>query len=178
LEVLYKSSLAVGRRSKAVSGLLAPEAALQTLLEGTGLTAYYLADHSLALVPVQEMEGQEQAPTPLPAAVDHYYARIQSTLREALCATSGNARPGSYQVTAQLWIDLAGRIARYARLDSTGAPEIDRNIDRMLRDLNIGAPPPKNFALPVTVVVMPLAPGVTMACGAGAAGAREIKAGP
>jgi hypothetical protein len=176
LEVLYKSGLAVGRRSRAVSGPLTPEAALRMLLGGTGLDVRYLADHSLMLIPEQQAEQGEQAPAPLPVAVDHYYARIQANLREALCATGGDARPGSYQVTAQLWIDLAGHVVRYQRLDSTGTPDVDRNIDRILRGLSIDTPPPQNFAQPVTIMVMPQGPGMTMSCDA--ARSRQIQAGP
>src|SRR5262249_40095830 len=51
VQVLYRTSLTAGRRSARVRGILMPEAALNALLAGTGLTARYTTDDSFTLVP-------------------------------------------------------------------------------------------------------------------------------
>ena len=43
LQVVYDATLAGGRRAQAVKGSMAPDMALQLLLEGTGLVAVYAA---------------------------------------------------------------------------------------------------------------------------------------
>ena len=49
-EVVYNGQLAVGRQSAAVKGNFTPEAALQLLLEGTGLLPHYMAADAFVLV--------------------------------------------------------------------------------------------------------------------------------
>jgi hypothetical protein len=53
-EVLYNSALAQGRRLSPVKDVFTSEMALQKLLEGTGLSAIFLADESFVLVPTEE----------------------------------------------------------------------------------------------------------------------------
>jgi hypothetical protein len=80
-----------------------------------------------------------------------------------LCASS-DARPGRYRIGVQLWIDAEGAVSHYERLGSTGSLERDNSVDRSLRHLRIGAAPPAALAQPVSIVVRPQAPGVTMGC--------------
>lgn len=163
-EVLYDSGLAVDRRSSPVIGQMTPEAALYTLLQGTGLAARFMADGTFVLVPVRSAERQDDM-APL-ALQERYYARIQLRLRAALC-TNIETRPGSYRLVALFWIGTAGRVARYERLASTGLPERDRNVDLILARLAIGAPPPAGFNQPVLAMIVPDRPGVTLGCEAG-----------
>jgi len=161
-EVLYDSALAEGRVSAAAQGVFTPEAALQHLLDGTGLAATFMPDGTFVLLPrPANQELTVQAP---PAtAQDYYYARIQASLRSALCA-SVNGHPGHYRVVALLWIGSSGKITRYQRLGTAGNSDLDRVIDQTLRELRIGAPPPDGFQQPVLTMVVPKAPGVTMDC--------------
>jgi hypothetical protein len=179
-EVLYNSNLAVDRRSSAVHGSFTPEAALRSLLAGTGLAAQYTDDKSVVLVsnatavlpPVAGTTADTLAATRL-----NYFGLIQNRMRTALCADS-DARAGHYRIAAQFWIGESGNVVRYQRLGSTGEAETDRRIDRRLRDLRIGSSPPQGFAEPVTILVVPQAPDVTLSCVSDHAGLQSIKAGP
>lgn len=174
-EVLYDAALARSRRSGAVQGVFTPAAALRLLLEGTGLSARFMADRTFVLVPPPEHDAAVSA---APAAVQQgYYARIQASLRNALCS-SAEARPGRYRLAALFWIGSSGKVARYERLGSTGAAYLDTTVDDKLRTLAIGGPPPVGFRQPVLVMIVPQAPGVTLACEPADAGLHAVRAEP
>lgn len=158
-EVLYSPTLTDGRTSKPVKGTFMPEAALQLLLAGTGLAARFLKDNSFVLVPMPQA-AESQAGR---AVARQYYGAVQAKLRDVLCR-AGTARPGGYRITALVWIEPSGMIARFERLGSAGAGELDRGIDNAVRNLSIGAPLPEGFAQPILVMILPNAPGVTMSC--------------
>lgn len=158
-DVLYSSMLAVGRRSTAVQGLLPADAALMIMLEGTGLAARYETSGSFVLLAAPPTENLIPSP-----AIGQFYGRLQEALRTALCADR-KARPGTYRIAAQFWIGSAGEASRYERLSSAGAQSLDDSLDRDLRNLRVGAPPPAGLPQPVTIVIAPEAPGATTACG-------------
>lgn len=155
---LYHSNLMVGRRSTAVHGPVLPDAALTTLLEGTGLSVSHATPSSFVLLPTPVIAAT--VPT---AAVTQYYGRIQASLQKALCA-DGDARPGGYRIALRLWIDSVGNVTRFERLGSSGTSSLDDGIDRTLRHLQIGMSPPAGLGQPVSIVILPQAPGVTMGC--------------
>lgn len=161
---LYNSNLVIGRRSTAVQGMFSPEAALTRLLEGSGLSATPVTATSFALFAAPQ--GIKPLP---PSAITNYYGRIQASLHDALCA-AGAARPGNYRIGMRLWIDSAGNVMRDERINSTGLSDVDAAIDQALRHLAIGARPPAELAQPVSVVIVPQGPGVTMSCGNPGAG--------
>ncbi len=175
-EVLYNSNLAVGRRSGAVRGRFTLPGALQVLLAGTGLMARYTDANSFVLVLAARSAVSSRRATSSPARWN-YYGRIQDSLRTALCQNDA-AQPGHYRIAAQFWIGPTGDIARYQRLGSTGEPETDSRIDRTLGNLRIGAPPPAGFAEPVTILVVPQAPNVSLSCDSDPAGLQPVRAGP
>jgi hypothetical protein len=156
-EVLYNPTLTDGRTSEPVKGIFVPETALQLLLAGTGLAARFLKDNSFVLVPAPE------APPGGSAVSRQYYGVVQAKLRDALCRTSA-VRPGRYRIAALVWIEPSGTVAKFERLGSAGAVELDRGIDNALRNLNVGAPVPAGFAQPMLIMILPNAPGVTMGC--------------
>ncbi len=160
-EVVYNGKLAVGRQSVAVQGSFTPEAALQRLLEGSGLTPTYMAADAFVLAPTPA--EQRTAGTASTAAVAQYYGLIQSGLRQAFCADS-HTRPGSYRVAASFWIGSDGRVSRTKLLAPTGAKDLDAKIESKLRSLAIGAAPPSGFAQPITLVIMPQAPSIDRDC--------------
>jgi hypothetical protein len=157
-DVLYHSNLAIGRRSNGVLGRLPPDTALAILLEGTGLSARYETGGSYVL-----QATPSAADPPLPPQVGQYYARIQTALRTALCVDN-QVRPGTYRVAVRLWIDTEGSVLRHERLSSAGEPGLNDGIDRKLRHLRIGAPPPTGLAQPLTIVILPQADGAAVGC--------------
>jgi hypothetical protein len=160
-EVLYNPTLTDGRTSEPVKGIFVPETALQLLLAGTGLAARFLKDNSFVLVPAPGAA----APPGGSAVSRQYYGVVQAKLRDALCRTSA-VRPGRYRIAALVWIEPSGTVAKFERLGSAGAVELDRGIDNALRNLNVGAPVPAGFAQPMLIMILPNAPGVTMGCDA------------
>jgi hypothetical protein len=160
-EVLYNPSLTDGRTSETVKGTFAPEAALQLLLAGTGLTARFLKDSSFVLGLAPEAAG----PSGGSAAARQYYGVVQARLRDALCRATG-VQPGSYRMTALVWIEPSGTVTKFERLGSAGSAELDHGIDKVLRNLSVGAPVPAGFSQPILIMILPRAPGVTMSCDA------------
>jgi hypothetical protein len=171
-EVLYNTALAQGRRSSAVKGVFTPRAALGRLLEGTGLSANFLADESFVLIPTPPADQQAASKGVAPAGQQQYYARIQRSLWDAFCRHS-SIGAGDYRVAVKFWIDPSGHVSRYERLGSAGKPDLDRGIDETLRSLWIGAPPPAGFMQPVLIMIVPQAPNVTMGCDADGGGLRR-----
>jgi outer membrane biosynthesis protein TonB len=157
-DVLFNSNLTVDRRSSAVRGTHTPDAALSSLLQGTGLAAQYATRNSFVLLAAPADTVADPR-----GAVTQYYGRIQLSLQRALCASS-EARPGGYRIAMRLWIDAAGNVSEYERLGSTGTSRIDEGIDRTMRGLRVGEPPPATLGQPVSIVIQPDAPGVTMGC--------------
>jgi len=156
--VLYNSNLTAGRHSSAVRGPMTVGVALARLLAGTGLSARVLGETSFVLYP-----APVTAQATLPAPVNHYYARLQSSLRAALCAEA-DARPGGYRIALQFWIDPAGKVERFERLGSAGSASVDAGIDHALRRVQVDVAPPAGLAQPVILVVVPQGSGTTMAC--------------
>lgn len=156
--VLYNSNLTAGRHSSAVRGSMTGDMALARLLAGTGLSARVLGETSFVLYPTP---ATAQAALSVP--VSHYYARLQTGLRAALCADA-DARPGGYRIALQFWIDPAGKVAQFARLGSAGSAAADAGIDRALGRMQVDVPPPAGLPQPVTLVVVPQGSGITMAC--------------
>lgn len=167
-EVLYNTDLIGNRQSRALSGILSPDVALERLLGGSGLSPRYLADRSFVLLPMPETTRPDRAQVS-PGLIDRYYALIQDSLRKSLC-TNDRARPGGYRMAALLWIGTSGTVVRHERLDALStqgagaSTETNEGIDQALDHLAIGEAPPLGFAQPVTIVVVPRADGVTMGC--------------
>jgi len=160
-EVLYDDTVGADRRSAPVAGAMTAEAAIDALLQGTGLAARFMADGTFALVPLAVTSRYETAAEA--ALRRQYYLRIRYSLRDALCAMP-ETRPGTYRLTALFWIGNTGQVARYERLASTGLPTRDRTVDLTLQRLAIGAPPPSGFEQPVLIMVSPERPGITADC--------------
>ncbi len=178
-EVLYNSNLAVGRHSHAVQGSFTPEAALGSLLVGTGLAGRYTDERSVVLVPnPAALPSAAGAASNTPAAArSSYFGLIQNSMRTALC-TEGDGQAGHYRIAAQFWIGTTGDVLRYQRLGSTGETETDRWIDQRLGHLRFGSSPPEGFAQPVTILVVPQAPDVTLDCVSRRAGLQSTKIEP
>jgi hypothetical protein len=174
-EVFYDTALAQGRRSGGVKGTFGPVGALQVLLEGTGLSARFMADGSFVLLSTPPLSRQPAVRAAPPAVHQRYYARIQENLRDAFCRRS-DAQPGRYRVVAVLWIGPYGDVQRVQRLGSAGTIDVDRGIDATLRGLRLDEPPPAGFKQPVLIMIVPQAAGVTIGCRSGGAGLHPVRA--
>lgn len=159
-EALYDASLAVGRYSSDVQGLLLPFEALERLLAGTGLSARFVAKDTFVVLPAPP--ATSQAPTPSPAH-RRYYALIQESLLDALCRLN-EGRPGRYRIVAVFWIAPNGTAEKARRIGTAGAADADKQIDATLRNITFREPPPAGFAQPVRILIVPQAPGVNPGC--------------
>lgn len=135
-EILYDGSLTIHRRSADVSGVYAPDVALEILLAGTGLQA---ETQDRGFFVLKQVDARSSDPRP-------YYALIQAALRQALCGTGSDQR-----IAARLWVGRGGDVVQVRGLTADGE---QWRIERALKGIRVGAPP-ANFAQPVTIVVQP-----------------------
>jgi len=147
IAVLVDGNMTTGRMSAAIKGVLSPQAALQALLETTGLTARYVTSTAFTLVPTPPERGADPAR-------ERYFAAIQAAVVRALCKRP-DTRPGQYRSVVRLWIDRFGKVQRSEMFGSTGEPERDAAIEQLLANLDIQEPPTLNLPQPVTVVLLP-----------------------
>jgi hypothetical protein len=115
VQVLYETSLTSGRRSARVQGVLTPEAALDAMLAGTGLTAWHTTRDSYSLVPQQDAAslGGDDVGRPLPeiARYSHFLGVVQAGFLDALCR-SPETRPGRYKIALKFTIGASAGFCR------------------------------------------------------------------
>ena len=110
--MLYGSDLSAGRRSSALRGHYAPDAALRLLLEGTGLIAQAVGDKAFVLRPTPSA----QSGGAVSAQARHrraFEAQLQQRVLDALCRQPASA-PGIYRAALALRVDRQGRSVRCA----------------------------------------------------------------
>lgn len=158
LQVVYDATLAEGRRAQAVRGSMAPDVALQLLLEDTGLVAVYAATNAFTIVP---------APAPRQAASMRgfmpYLAAVQGRVEEAFCRSTLTA-PGGYRIKFRFWIGHGGEVLQPQLLGSTDDRARDQAIAVLLRSVVIGRPPPPDMPQPIMMAVSPRPPSETGDC--------------
>jgi hypothetical protein len=171
------------RQSAAVRGPYAAGAALQVLLEGTGLQSR-LSDAQAVIVyapagaaaiaadvPPAAMLAAADIPGATQGGGDHaaYVGRLQHVLLGLLCRAA-QTRPGGYRLALQLYLNRAGVVDRVHLLDSTGLRARDTAIARVVLGMRVGAPPLPSMPQPVSILLLPQGPGSEVDCAAGAQG--------
>lgn len=172
------------RQSAAARGAYAAGAALQVLLDGTGLQSR-LSD-AQALIVYAPAGAATAAAGDLPQAAvvaaadipgatqgggDHaaYVSRLQHVLLGLLCRAA-QTRPGGYRLALQLYLNRAGVVDRVHLLDSTGLRARDTAIARVVLGMRVGAPPLPSMPQPVSILLLPQGPGSEVDCAASAPG--------
>jgi TonB C terminal len=173
-EVLYDGALAVGLRSNAIEGVYAPVEALHVLLAGTGLSAQF-EDADFFVLTTQSTRANAVDAGQL-AVQQRYFGRLQASLRGVFCQKR-EIVPGRYRIAARLWIGPSGDVVQEKRLASTGDADLDRDVDDALRGIKLGSPP-AGLEQPITIVIMPNAPGVRQDCQESGTGLAPAKAAP
>ncbi|NVI82495.1 hypothetical protein P9875_14370 [Janthinobacterium rivuli] len=163
------------RQSAAVRGPHAAGAALQALLEGTGLQSR-LSDAQAVIVYAPAAADLPQvsvvAAADIPGATqgggDHaaYVSRLQHVLLGLLCRAA-QTRPGGYRLALQLYLNRAGVVDRVHLLDSTGLRARDTAIARVVLGMRVGAAPLPSMPQPVSILLLPQGPGSEVDCGPG-----------
>ncbi|WP_219117643.1 hypothetical protein [Janthinobacterium sp. UMAB-56] len=168
------------RQSAAVRGPYAAGAALQALLEGTGLQSR-LSDAQAVIVyaPAGAATAANSPPAAVVAAADipgatqgggdhaAYVSRLQHALLGLLCRAA-QTRPGGYRLALQLYLNRAGVVERVYLLDSTGLRARDTAIARVVLGMRVGAAPLPSMPQPVSILLLPQGPGSEVDCAAGA----------
>ncbi len=171
-EVLYDGALAAGLHSAAIGGVHAPAEALYLLLAGTGLSAHFEDAEFFVLTSASpESHGR-----PFDTDQQRYFGHLQASLRAAFCQRR-DILPGQYRLAARLWIGPSGDVVQEKRLASTGDSDRDGGIDDALHGLKLGVPP-ADVEQPITIVIMPNAPGVRADCQSFGADLAPVKARP
>lgn len=153
-ELFYDGALAAGRRSNALSGRLSPDAALQSLLIGTGLVAHVDAAARVVLMPAPAMRE--------PSGADRsYFAVAQGRLAPILCSHA-ETRPGNADRLLRVWIAASGTIAR-AELVDLGGGEGAVIDAAALHGVLLGKPP-ADMQQPLTLAIFAQASGQRSTC--------------
>lgn len=164
--VLIDAHLLGGLRSTPVNGDLAPMAALQVLLQGTGLVPRVVDGAGLTLLPSARSAAPASAQTPAATAagnVPPQAARlIQRRLEQALCGSRAT-RPGSYRAALQLWLDDDAAVVRAALLEGSGDPDRDSAILARVRALALPGVP-RGLPQPLTLLLLPRSASTTPPC--------------
>ncbi len=173
--VIAPSRYVNGLMSAPVSGDYSPREALQRLLAGTGLQASFANADEAIIMPLPQAPQSVEPQTSLAvtaSAIDGgtaggdysaYAATVQTRVTEALCA-SPLTRPGSYRLVAQLLLADTGAIKASRILASTGLPERDVAIERVMAALVLDSAPPASLPEPVTILLRPQGNGVGTDC--------------
>ncbi|MGK5051805.1 hypothetical protein [Janthinobacterium sp. RB2P8] len=172
------------RQSAAVRGAYAAGAALQALLEGTGLLSR-LSDAQAVIVyapagaatataadlPQAAVVAAADIPGATQGGGDYaaYVSRLQHVLLGLLCRAA-QTRPGGYRLALQLYLNRAGVVDRVHLLDSTGLRARDTAIARLVLGMRVGAAPQPSMPQPVSILLLPQGPGSEVDCAASAPG--------
>jgi hypothetical protein len=167
VQVLYETSLTSGRRSAKVQGIFTPEAALDAMLAGTGLTAWHTTKDSYSLVPQQDDAslGSDDSGRPPKeiARYGHFLGVVQAGFLDALCRNA-ETRPGQYKIALKFTIGPSGGMLQTSLVSSTGDRERDAQIITAVEHLTVGEAPPWDLSQPITMVIGPRSPDATGDC--------------
>lgn len=167
LEVLYDSRLAIGRRTRGLKGLFAPMTGLNTLLQGTGLTAVYVGTNAFAVIPVPAPRNNAAEPR----SYRQYFGLVQSSIASTFC-DQAEIRPGAYRIALRFWISPEGQIYHPELLSSSGDSLRDQAVSGTLAQVIVDLPPPRGMPQPITMVIAPRSPDKTGDCTSYAQGPR------
>lgn len=155
--LLVDERLLVGKVSPGVRGEFTTEDALRRLLAGTGLRERYASDKAFTLESFGSSSAQGLNESDSQDVVDNtwevYGATLQAALERELCRVP-NAKPGTYRLALQVWIDEEGRVNRVRLLGSTGLQTRDATISGALEGVHV-EPPPAGLGQPMTLLLLP-----------------------
>lgn len=156
LELFYDGELVIGRRSNAIEGVLAPDAALRDLLVGSGLVARATGPSSFTVGPALPSRVTD-------TAYQSYFAAIQIRVAQVLCGRA-ETRPSSVDLLLQLWIASTGTVQRAQLLDTPDDGRRANAFAAALRGVSIGAMPPAGLPQPITMAILARANGEPTGC--------------
>ncbi|MDM8355861.1 STN domain-containing protein [Pandoraea communis] len=157
--LLYDDAITAGKLAGPLKGEFTPEAALRTLLTGTGIVARRTAPTAWMLLDGSGETGSADTNADAAAgaasatASAAYYAALQRAVTRALCADPVTA-PGSYRMALRLFIGSGDTIEKVL-LHPTGNALRDQRVQTRLSGLRLSLPLPSGVISPVTLIVLP-----------------------
>ena len=173
VQVLYESNSAGDRISSSVDGDFTRSAALEILLNGSGLKVSYSGPEAITLThPSAAADGPPSHPLAGSADLSlgtlrvrgaaedadeaglrDFSATVQSDIQSAL-QRNARTRAGNYRLVLDLWVDPSRTIQRTELARSTGDRERDATVQAALQGLVISRPAPPKTPQPVRVVIV------------------------
>jgi hypothetical protein len=161
-EVYYDGSWAIGRRSALLKGKFTPEAALATLLRGSGYVPLATSPNIFMLTAAPDAApASAHVSDGLIRQYESYFAALQARIVQALCGTDMGQ---TSEIIFSVSVDGAGIVSRAEILDSSGNPARDARISTALRGSSIGRLPPAGLPQPTTMAVFRPLPGEVPGC--------------
>jgi hypothetical protein len=175
VDIAYRQSLAVGRRSSAVHGEVPAAVALQSLLRGTGLSARFTGPRAAIVFEPGASEvtaprrGASTAPSlrldmaevraPIMvgardrSAHRRYATAVQSEIRELL-RSDGGYEGRAFKLEIRIAVDAQGVIREVSVSRPSGEPAWDRHVAAALNGRTLSSPPPSDLTEPLLFEVV------------------------
>ncbi|PBI85524.1 Ferric-pseudobactin 358 receptor precursor [Variovorax boronicumulans] len=160
---LFPSDIIGLRTSTAVRGRFSAEAALQMMLQGTGLVAEKRSSGLGHTFVLKEVAGAASTPRDGLQALfseEGYAGLLQARVWKALCA-NGRTRPGDYSALLRFHLGADGRIGDVRLIGTSGEGGRDAALLDTLRGVHIDRRPPA--AIVRRALTMRIAPAVPSA---------------
>jgi hypothetical protein len=157
VQIFADGQIVAGRQTKAISGDYTTEEALEHLLSGTGLVTRAAGTGAIMVMP-----GLTGAQAEIVRR--DYSTALQHAVLAALCR-DGEQALGKYRLAIRMWLTPQGMVEQVDLLSSTGDPERDRRVGRVLRSVT-AEQPPKALPQPVIMVILPRSPQESGDCSA------------
>jgi hypothetical protein len=134
---LYDSSVIAGKMASPVYGELTDKEALDRLLEGTGLSAFYTDKQAFVLETKRALTASE----PVTVTASKYYdSMIQKAVRKVFCKHEDLAN-GNYRIAVRFYLDKKGQVYRPELLDASGDAQKNHMILQAMQQVNVGVGP-------------------------------------
>lgn len=166
---LFPSDIAAARTSTAVRGRLSAQAALQLLLQDTGLRVDKRSSElgqTFVLKEIDEAAGTRRGGRAELFSDEGYPGLLQSRVWQALCANA-QTRPGAYSSLLRFHLDANGRVGGAHLIGTSGDARRDAALLRTLDGIRIDRPPPPAIVRqPLTLTIQRDDAGTAPQCGA------------
>jgi hypothetical protein len=148
--ILYETRWVVGRQSTALQGEMTPDAALDALLQGSGLAARTLSPDAVSIYPVAGQALDVVPDERRAAALARYDGYLQRVVFESLCGRPALRAEGS-RIVLRFSIDGQRRLSDL-RVRVAARPDLEPVVREALAGTALNPPPP-GVAQPVLMVV-------------------------
>jgi TonB family protein len=170
ISVICDGSLARGRVSAPIRDTMTPRAALEALLQNTGLSGIFTgagnaiivmkpsiaagingAAAAGAVVPLGAIHVDAPGGAPLPIGSHGLYAKLMEFEMQRVLSRDARAG-GHFEAKLRVWVDATGVVRRLDLVTSTAREPLGQAIVQPFKNIRIGPPPP-GLPQPVSIRV-------------------------